>query len=136
MKFGMQLRYGNISGFFQGFLIILIFWFVLFFQKTDTFLAPRTTWTICRSSMKLCMLLHYGITSGNFQGFFKNFDFFAVFRKKQITIFGPTCHLNDLSQVYETWCAASLCKYLGIFSRIFWTFWIFFDFCCFSKKKI
>jgi len=83
MEFGMQLCYGNTSGYFQGFLDILIFF-------------------IC-----------------------------AVFPKKQIEIFGPAYHLNDLLHLYETWYAALLWQYLGIFSRIFWDF----DFLLFSKKK-
>ena len=78
MKFGMQVRYGNTSGYFQGFLQILYL-----------------------------------------------FDF-CCFSKKQIEIFGPAYYLNDLSQLYETWCAALLWQYLGIFSRIFQKKYYFF----------
>ena len=123
---------------FKDFWIFWFFLFVLFFQKkTDRNFWPRVPlerFVAPLWDLVCCFIM--AIPRDIFKDFLR-FWFFAVFeKKKQLAIFGPTCHLNDLSKVYETWYAASLWQYFGIFSRIFWKFWIFFDFCCFSKKQI
>ena len=110
MEFGMQLCYGNTSGYFQGFLDILIFFICAVFpKKTDRNFWPRVPlerFVAPLWDLVCCFIM--AIPRDIFKDFLR-FWFFAVFeKKKQLAIFGPTCHLNYLSKVYETWYAASL----------------------------
>ena len=114
------------------------FWFFLdfccFSKKTDRnfwFRLPSKLLVVPQGNL-VCSFVMV-IPRDIFKDFWIFWFFFicAVFPKKQIEIFGPAYHLNDLLHLYETWYAALLWQYFGIFSRIFWDF----DFLLFSKKK-
>ena len=122
---------------FKDFWKFWFFWVLLFSQKTDRniFLFRLPSKLLVVPQWNLVCRFVMVIPRDTFKDFWNLciFLIFAVFPKKQIEIFGPAYYLNDLSQLYETWCAALLWQYLGIFSRIFQKKIIFF--CCFSKNR-
>ena len=108
---------------FKDFWKFWFFWVLLFSQKTDRniFLFRLPSKLLVVPQWNLVCRFVMVIPRDTFKDFWNLciFLIFAVFPKKQIEIFGPAYYLNDLSQLYETWCAALLWQYLGKFSRIF-----------------